>query len=98
MVPVASVPFEFPDTFYVIASLLGLEDGTHAVALLPEKGVLEFGSEEQPFTARLGLAVVVLPVVGCVAFRDGLHTVTVAIDGRPLEPAFAFAVRTEETE
>lgn len=97
-VPVDELPYEFPGTFYVVASLLGGTDGQHKVGMLSEAGVLELKSKEQVANVRLGVALVVLPVVECMALRDGRHSLTLTIDGRPLEPAFAFTIRVEEND
>jgi hypothetical protein len=97
-VPVHELPYKFPGTFYVVATLLGGTDGQHKVGLLSEKGVLELKSKEQAANVRLGVALVVLPVVECKALRAGRHKLTLTVDGRPLEPAFAFTVRVEENE
>jgi hypothetical protein len=93
------LPFEFPQPFYVVVVLLGLNGASeHKVGLVPQAGVLEFESEQQDLGVDSDSGVAVLSVVHCRAFRLGRHCFTVTLDGKPLEPAFGFQVRMREGE
>jgi hypothetical protein len=99
-VPATELPFEFPQTFYLIVSLRGVSDGEHQVGMVPEAGVLEFDAEANrgSVTVEDGLAVFALSMVHCVAHRFGAHYLTLTVDGKPLEPAFVFQVDREEAK
>lgn len=99
-VQASAFPFRFQQPFYVVATVHGLSGGEHKLALRPEAGILEFALEEhdEPITAENGLAIVVFAVVHCVAHQAGQQYLTVAVDGKFLEPAFAFRVDREEAD
>ncbi|MDB5094373.1 MAG: hypothetical protein JWO85_2474 [Candidatus Eremiobacteraeota bacterium] len=94
-----ALPFHFEEPVYLIISIRGATDGARMVALEPKAGVLDFAAETNsgdPVTFTDGLAVFAFSVISCVVYQAGPQYLTLSIDGKPMEPVFAFQVDLEE--
>ncbi len=97
-VPAPTLPFEFPQPIYIVASLVGIEPGQHAFGARPQPGVIEFSCEPQVVSLDSSLAVVMLSMVNCLVLTPGPQNLTLTVDDEPMEPAFAFQVQVQEQE